>query len=139
MSSFLQRHTNKCWLPLPVFKTLYSNRKQFECPICSYIGPFLNISMDTGIRLNSKCPSCGSLERHRIQFLTIQELFKTLQTNTLKILHFAPEPFFEAFFRKKFDAYESADLEMQNVDHKVDIQNMSLPSESYDFVLHHMY
>ncbi|WP_208022073.1 class I SAM-dependent methyltransferase [Pseudomaricurvus hydrocarbonicus] len=52
----------------------------------------------------------------------------------MKILHFAPEPFFQEYFTAKFGKYESADIFMKGVDHKVDIQNLPFDDNSYDFI-----
>lgn len=52
----------------------------------------------------------------------------------MKMLHFAPEPFFSKYFREHFGIYETADLYMAGVDHKVDLTSLPLASQSVDFV-----
>jgi len=52
----------------------------------------------------------------------------------LKMLHFAPEPFFRKFFLERFGKYETADLSMKGVDHKVDLQKLPFDNGTYDFV-----
>jgi SAM-dependent methyltransferase len=114
---------------------LVRNKKQkFTCPICSYSGPFMDLNASTGIRRHAKCPNCKGLERHRIQFLTLQKIVAEIDTSNLKILHFAPEPFFREYFLKQFREYESADISMKNVNHNADLQQLPFDDQSYDFV-----
>lgn len=104
--------------------------KQFNCPICGYSGPFLNKHN----RLSAICPNCRSNERHRFQFLALVDFFKTYRSKDLKVLHFAPEPFFEKLFKEKFNNYESADISMSGVTHNVDLQELPFEDNSYDFI-----
>lgn len=124
----------KDWIILLIFKLKNSKKEKFECPVCGYSGPFLDIAPATGIRKHAKCPSCNALERHRIQFLVVKEVLSNLNTTNLKILHFAPEAFFREYFSKQFGQYESADISMEDVDHHVDLQQLPFDNESYDFV-----
>jgi ubiquinone/menaquinone biosynthesis C-methylase UbiE len=50
------------------------------------------------------------------------------------MLHFAPEPFFRDFFSQRFGQYETADLSMEGVTHKVDLQQLPFANSTYDFV-----
>ncbi|MGD2271067.1 MAG: class I SAM-dependent methyltransferase [Desulfobacterales bacterium] len=59
---------------------------------------------------------------------------KDIDTTDLKMLHFAPEPFFKEFFSKRFAHYETADLNKKGVDYNVDIQKLAFDTEAYDFV-----
>src|SRR4051794_5214712 len=43
----------------------------FDCPICLYRGGFLSEEAPTGKRHHARCPSCGALERHRLQWLVV--------------------------------------------------------------------
>ncbi|MCB1706410.1 MAG: class I SAM-dependent methyltransferase [Halioglobus sp.] len=52
----------------------------------------------------------------------------------MKMLHFAPEPWFVSYFQTQFLEYETADLNGQGVDHQADIQNLPFADNSYDFV-----
>jgi len=74
------------------------------------------------------------LERHRLQYLVIQDLLRSWSAAGKKMLHCAPEPFFRRFFSDRFASYETADLSMSGVDHQVDLQNLPFPVASYDFV-----
>jgi SAM-dependent methyltransferase len=116
------------------FRLINQNKEKFECPVCGYKGPFADVNPPTGFRKHAKCPRCGSLERHRIQWLVVQKVLENLNTSQMKVLHFAPEPFFKRLFSKKFAKYESADLGMRGVDHHVDLQNLPFLDATYDFV-----
>lgn len=117
----------------PIFKLINQAKNQYECPICHYLGAFEDFDMPTGTRRDAKRPNCGALERHRIQFLVLNKVLPQLDSNA-KILHFAPEDFFKPIFQKKFRNYETADLFMDNVTHKFDIQDIPFKDNSYDFI-----
>jgi hypothetical protein len=134
MAQLLQRLKNKLQPPLPVFRLLNRDKKRFQCPICDYDGPFADVSSFAGLRQHAKCPQCGALERHRLQYLVLMDLFRVMDPSRLKMLHFAPEPFFSSVFQKRFSDYETADLSMRNVDYNVDIQNLPFENGTYDFI-----
>ena len=52
----------------------------------------------------------------------------------VKMLHVAPEKFFRQMFSERFDRYETADLFMEGVDHKVDIRTLPFEDATYDVV-----
>ena len=87
-----------------------------------------------GHRRHAKCPRCGALERHRLQYFVVIELFKRLNPSKLRMLHFAPETFFRRLFRDRVGEYETADLSMKGVDHHVDLQRLPFEKASYDFI-----
>ena len=116
------------------FRLQNRNKKKFTCPICRYSGPFEDVNPSTGLRKHAKCPYCGSLERHRLQYLVIQVVLEGLNTTKMSMLHFAPEPLFRNFFSKRFGKYETADLEMEDVHYKVDLQSLPFADATYDFV-----
>lgn len=113
---------------LNVFKIKY------ECPICSYHGSFINKKVDTGLRKHAQCPRCGSNERHRIQKLVINKLAENVNFSNMRMLHFAPEPFFKKYFKETFKDYVTADLYMEGVDVKADITNLPFKDAEYDFI-----
>ena len=125
----------RAWRMLPgVYKMLHASKQNYECPICGYQGPFLDVSPPTGFRDSAQCTGCGAMERHRLQYLVLMDVFKNTDVSKLNILHFAPEPFFRELLKKHFGHYESADLCMEGVDHLVDIQDLPFEDEVYDFV-----
>lgn len=117
-----------------LFKLKNRNKEQFTCPICKYNGPFADVHPETGIRKHAACPKCGSLERHRLQYLVIEKLAEKNDLSKMSILHFAPEPFFRQYFKKLFGNYTSTDLSKKNVDFRADLLNLSFEDDSYDLV-----
>ena len=115
-------------------RSLFSKSEKFDCPVCSYHGPFMTLATVTGPRQHAKCPKCGARERHRLQYLAVNQILRGRNTAEQAMLHFAPEPFLKEFFSKKFGKYETADLMMDDVDHRVDMQSLPFADESYDFV-----
>lgn len=106
----------------------------FECPVCRYRGAFDAVSPATGRRQHAQCPNCKALERHRQQFLILEQLLPGLPCAQMRMIHFAPEKFFRQYFADRFGRYETADLFMDGVDHKVDITKLPFETESVDFV-----
>jgi SAM-dependent methyltransferase len=119
---------------LPVFRLINRNKQSFFCPVCGYEGPFMDVNPQTGLRKNAKCPKCNALERHRLQYLALSTVLDSIEASKLRMLHFAPEPFFRKFLSQRFGQYETADIEMEGVDFKVDIQSLQFTDETYDFV-----
>lgn len=119
---------------LTKFRVENRGKESFTCPVCEYEGPFQDVSQTTGFRRHAKCPNCGALERHRIQFLVMNNILKDRDTARLKMLHFAPEGFFREMFANQFGQYESADLHMKGVDHRVDLEKLPFDDATYDFV-----
>lgn len=117
-----------------IFKLQNRQKKQFDCSVCDYVGPFRDIHPATGSRQHAQCPNCGALERHRIQYLVVNQLLESIDTSVMKMLHFAPEAFFRGFFAERFKTYETADLYMSEVDHQVDLQSLPFADQSYDLV-----
>jgi SAM-dependent methyltransferase len=94
----------------------------------------MDLNAFAGQRKHAKCPKCKSLERHRLQYLAVMGLPKSMNASGMKMLHIAPEPFFQEMFSRRFGEYETADLLMKGVDHHVDLQNLPFEDETYDFV-----
>ncbi len=117
-----------------IFLLRNSNKEKFTCPVCGYTGPFKDFNPYTGPRKHAQCPKCAALERHRIQCLVVNNVLNGLNSPALKMLHFAPEPFFRELFSQRFGQYETADLNMRGVDHSVDLQKLPFEDQSYDFV-----
>jgi SAM-dependent methyltransferase len=117
-----------------VFRLRSLTKERFECPVCGYRGPFRDFQASTGLRKHAQCPKCAALERHRLQYLVMRRLFQGMNVSQWTMLHFAPEPFFRAFFDGRFATYETADLERKDVDHNVDLQDLPFESATYDLV-----
>lgn len=117
-----------------IFRLRNTKTESFECPVCGYSGPFMDFSPPTGLRRHAKCPKCHALERHRIQFVVLNDILRGKNTAQMKMLHVAPEPFFRDFFARQFGGYETADLKMKGVNHNVDLRQLPFADASYDFV-----
>jgi hypothetical protein len=56
------------------YRLMNWRKEAFVCPVCCYSGPFKDqITPDTIMR-NSMCLKCGSMERHRLQYLVLKTL-----------------------------------------------------------------
>jgi len=119
---------------LMIFRLKNLNKERFECPICGYRGPFMDVFPLTGQRRHEQCPLCKASERSRLQFLVVEDVLKYRDASRMKMLHCAPEPFLYEFFSRRFGVYESADLNRRDVDHNVDLQQLPFDDESYDFI-----
>ena len=134
MDQLLYRLKNKLHPPLPLFRFLNNTKERFECPVCQYAGPFADVRGFAGSRKHARCPQCGALERHRLQYLVLMDIFRNMDVSQMKMLHFAPEPFLKSLFVNRFGKYETADLCMKGVDYHVDIQNLPFEDGTYDFI-----
>lgn len=103
-----------------------------ECPCCGYIGNFRWYG-----RRDARCPSCGSLERHRLMTLALkrQEITFPFDLASARMLHFAPERIITKLFSDKVGSYTTADLFRDDVDKKLNIEDIAEDSESYDIAL----
>lgn len=121
-----------------LFKFFKGGRESFFCPICNYRGPFKDKKIDAAkgiVRVDSKCPSCTSTERHRMLHLVLCELFSDWDGQSKSILHVAPEDCLKPMLTKHFSRYETSDLHRKDVDHNEDLQKMSFADDSYDCIL----
>jgi len=107
-------------------------KNQFYCNLCKCESPnFLHTANGDRILFNSICPNCSSRKRHR----GLNELYNNIlkDFDSPKILHFAPEPVFYKLFHP-FE-YLTADLELKDVDLKLDIENIEYDNDSFDFII----
>lgn len=109
-------------------------RKNFRCPVCGYKGSFDAHGKGAGRRLHARCPVCGSLERHRLQYLVLDKVFSRVDPKQSRMLHFAPEKFFREIFSERLLSYETADIVAPGVTHTVDIRDLPFEDSSYDIV-----
>lgn len=103
------------------------------CNICGFEGYFERMGKPP--RLDAKCPSCKSLERHRLLMLAIDrgEVAPEITVND-SVLHFAPEAILEERFRKNWKNYTTADL-FKNADLKLNLEEIELPDNSVKMVI----
>lgn len=119
---------------LKVFGLFYMGNK-VECPICNHhyreFLPYGRISQ----RPNALCPSCQSLERHRLIWLYLKEKTPFFQQK-MNVLHIAPEHCFMKPFEKQHgDGYITADIESPLAKVKMDIHEMPFEDGKFDAVL----
>ena len=106
------------------------------CPLCGYEGFtfYPGPGNFNTLRFNANCPRCGSQERHRAIYLTLQELGYPSWTG--RLLHFAPE----GCLREKLSAlpglaYQTADLDPFGVDFVADLQALPCATGTWDYLL----
>lgn len=128
------REANYRILSRVVFHVEKHKSPSFLCPICEYHGPFASRYAETGKRAFAACPRCGALERHRLQWLVLCELQKEISLSRLRVLHIAPEPFFESRLRKRCASYLTADINAAGVDRREDLTRLSFADHSFDLV-----
>jgi SAM-dependent methyltransferase len=106
-----------------------------ECPICSnHYRIFLPYGRINS-RQNALCPSCLSLERHRLIWIYLKEKTNFF-SNKLTILHIAPEPCFMDRFEKQHGGnYITADIESPLAKVKMDIHQIPFEENHFDVVL----
>lgn len=106
-----------------------------SCPICeSHYRSFLPYGR-INPRPNALCPSCLSLERHRLIWLYLQTKTSFFKTQ-LDVLHIAPEPcFMKRFETQHGERYITADLESPLAKVKMDIHEIPFPENHFDVVL----
>ena len=106
-----------------------------ECPVCrTRRRRFLPYGYVVS-RADALCPSCLSLERHRLLWL-----YLTRETDLLgrsqRILHIAPEVcLMERLLRQQAADYTTADLESPLAQLHFDVLQIPLPDASYDVLI----
>jgi len=107
--------------------SLFFKGDNVRCPVCEKsFKKFLPYGYAKANKDNRLCPSCLSLERHRLLWMYLHN--KTDFFNTkLDVLHIAPEqPFIKRFKKIQQLNYTSADLESPIADIKTDIRDMNV-------------
>jgi SAM-dependent methyltransferase len=104
------------------------------CPVCDHsfrkFLPYGRINP----RPNALCPSCLSLERHRLIWLYLKA--NGFFDRKLKVLHIAPEACFIPRFEKFHgDNYITADIESPLAKVKMDIHKIPFSENEFDVVL----
>ena len=103
-----------------------------KCPICGFTGLFR--AFGSPPRWDALCPSCGSLERHRLFALTLNSMPPIL-TEGATVLHFAPENCMKTLLQRVGIRYTSADLHQPGVDLKLNIEDINISDGQYDVIV----
>jgi SAM-dependent methyltransferase len=125
-------------LPRPrremLFFGRFSGRERY-CPLCqSQVRLFLPFG-DLRIRPNAWCPGCGSLERHRLAWMVLQQKTNLFEPFEKSLLHIAPEEVMGDKFRNlSYLDYLSADLSMRGAMVKMDITEIPYPDNTFDII-----
>lgn len=102
------------------------------CPLCDYYGNFAPFGVPP--RLDARCPSCGSLERHRLIWVLV--LRRALFGPTHSLLHFAAEPVLRRLVQPLVARYASAELRADaGAELILNIEAIDLPDASYDRIM----
>jgi SAM-dependent methyltransferase len=111
--------------------------KRYYCNVCSSsLRAWVNAGPASD--KNLVCPVCNSYGRHRMMAIVIsKEIIRDDTNDALRMLHFAPEIGFKNWLRREYPHlnYLSADLLSSEVDLRIDLQGIDLPSESIDFII----
>jgi SAM-dependent methyltransferase len=101
------------------------------CTVCGHHGRFLAYGYP--LVCDILCPSCTSLERHRL--LAIADQRQSFFAGR-DVLHFAPEDCMRSYLASRgMSSYKTADLFAENVDLKLNIESIDLPENYADVVL----
>jgi broad specificity phosphatase PhoE len=106
-------------------------KRPFTCPCCAAC--FKKFRAHKG-REDAKCPKCKARERHRLLWLYLRNKTNLFRDN-LKVLHFAPEPWFKALGTLPNLDYLSADLEPGRAMIAMDIMRIPLRDHSIDAII----
>jgi SAM-dependent methyltransferase len=84
------------------------------------------------------CGNCGASDRERLcAYWLAKELGSGALGGVTDFLHFAPEKGLANYIlqSRAFGNYQTADLLMEDVDHKVDLTNLPFPDNTFDFLI----
>ena len=104
---------------------------EYECACCGYSGTFR--PNGSPIRLNAKCPRCGSLERHRLLAMGLRDLGTLIDGKD--VLHFAPEGIVTRLVEPRAKSYVTADITPGRADRVENIEALSFDEGAFDCVL----
>lgn len=114
------------------FKQAAKGLYQRDCPCCGYFGKFIAFGQPP--RYDARCPSCNSIERHRLFQLYCDRHAPFGAAD--RVLHFAPDKLVTDYVRPLVSLYETSDLSTQRrVTHRVDIADTGLPDGHYSRII----
>ncbi len=116
-----------------MLKGFYTGKARL-CPLCGKSSRRFR-SYGKVPRADAQCIHCGSLERHRLLWLFLQEKTDIFDGKSKKLLHVAPEPCIESRLRKQLEGeYVTADLSSPRAMIKMDIMDIQYPDRSFDTI-----
>lgn len=107
------------------------------CPVCDSISKTFKKGGTGEGRSNAKCPSCGSLERHRLMWLHLADrVWPSLPDRKKDILHIAPERFLVEKLKSRADVnYISGDLIMADSMAKINLTQIQFWNDQFDLII----
>lgn len=137
--------TAKQALKIFVKKITYFGTR-YRCPFChSHLRKLKPAGIDFnvlkelqvvggGLRENSMCPVCNSIDRERLIFLYLKQF--NITSKKLTVLHVAPEANIKTFIELQENIdYTSADISAENVSMKMDITDIYFPDNHFDIII----
>lgn len=119
-----------------------------KCPLCTgEFSHFLPVGIDVpvlkekqvvgaGYRLDAACPRCRSEDRERLVWLYLKKRRAEFFSDTIKLLHVAPEPSLSRSLRTcRNISYRSADLDSPMADVMMDITDIHEEAGTYDLII----
>lgn len=116
-----------------LFARLGEGADTFICPLCRWSGRFMPTKPVYGRRRHAICPNCGSMERHRLQKLVVDEILHGFAPQDKLCLQFAPDPM-TRFLKASFGRVVTADIEPRPNSLQFDMRAIPFPDASFDFV-----
>ncbi|MCD8073002.1 MAG: methyltransferase domain-containing protein [Alistipes sp.] len=120
-------------LVTPLAALFYAGSR-YRCPVCGHgVRKMLPYGYST-IRGNALCPSCLSLERHRLMWVYLKRETGFFRSCPLT-LHIAPERCFLKKFEKELgELYITGDLESPLAKVKFDVQDIPFGDDTFQVV-----
>lgn len=114
--------------------SIFLTGNKVYCPVCDHsFRHFLPYGRLTP-RENALCPSCLSLERHRLMYLYLKNE-TSFFIEKPKLLHIAPEYcFIERFEKHLGDQYITADIESPLAKVKMDLHDIPFDDNTFDAI-----
>jgi SAM-dependent methyltransferase len=110
----------------------YVNLAPALCPCCGYSGKFWSFGIP--MRPGALCPSCDSLERHRLLALAIER--GEIDIRGRSVLHFAPEKIVTHLLKRCNPlSYVTSSWPELTADISLNIEDMDLKEASVDVIL----
>ena len=114
-------------------KFLYRGNNYY-CPICEK-GYNRFLPGPENIRINSKCPGCSSLERHRLLWLYLKSE-KNILISKINLLNISPDYATQTKLKSLANInYTSIDLKSPLAMYNEDLTNLSFKDNSFDAIL----
>ena len=108
---------------------------RFTCPCCGGRFRRMKTAGQDIKRLNAQCPKCGSMERHRLLQLYLQNETRFFKDN-LKVLDIAPMDFFQKICKASPNLdYTSADISSPISMMHFDVQQIPFPDDTFDVII----